>query len=297
MYIGVRRDPRGLKPAALWIEFVEMPEKVAAEISNHADAQATHPLTVAARIGIGPLSERSKQVWHGQSAPCASCAQLNVRDAARCAHCGQDLSQGMLEKMAKHSGPWFVYDNIRPFPGVSLERMIRLIKREALKPTSIIRGPTTLYQWRFASETPLISKFLGRCWNCQAEVVLDEQYCPKCKAMLDGHYRADPAQPTTPGALAHNDRANSSSQELTELSKAIGESGVDRDLTQLTRKTEKPLGKAPLIFFAIAVVVVSLIVLLMSRKTEDDRSGVSRSTPAAEVSRLTDPSSYDIGMT
>ncbi len=59
----------------------------------------SHPLEVAARRGIGPLSPRGREVWHGHARPCVSCGQLVLHDAAECDECGQDLSQEMLEKM------------------------------------------------------------------------------------------------------------------------------------------------------------------------------------------------------
>ena len=270
-----------------------MAEKVAPSLSISADAETDHPLTVGARSGIGPLSERSKEVWHGDSAPCASCAHLNAREAVRCEHCGQDLSQEMLQKMAKHSGDWFVYDNVRPFPGVSLERMFSLIKRGALTPTSIVRGPTTYYQWRFALETPLISKHLGRCWNCQAAVTAEERHCAQCEVRLDGRLKPEREQGPAAGTPARDNGSGTPSEELAELSRAISASGEEREQACLTHPADRPLGKAPLIFLIIAVVVVTLIVALVSTGRQEDSSATSPATPTSGTSRLTDSPSDD----
>ncbi len=236
-----------------------MPEPSATGISMTPDSEADHPLTVAARNGIGPLSARAREVWHGQSAPCASCAQLNEREAERCSSCGQDLSGLMLDKMAKHSGPWFVYDNVRPFPGVSLERIVSLIRRGALQPTSIVRGPTTRYQWRYAIEAPIISRHMGRCWRCQATVSLDDSACPECNVVLQGMSRQDQLQPFMSLPVPAETEEPPASGELVALSEAIELTGGPQEYAHSSSPTETPLGKSAMIFLAIVVVVVGLI--------------------------------------
>jgi hypothetical protein len=139
-----------------------------------------HALEVAARAGFGPLSSLAQEVWHGQSVPCVSCGQLVHRDATGCEHCGQDLSEEMIQKMRQHAGPWFVLEHLRPFPGVSLERVIRQIRRGLISETSIVRGPSNDYQWRFAVETPGLCRYFGKCWCCHAEVTLSDAYCAQC---------------------------------------------------------------------------------------------------------------------
>ena len=113
-----------------------------------------------------------------------SCGQLVRRGADICDECGQDMSDSMLEKMRQHAGPWFVFDHVRPFPGVSLERMIRQIRRGTLTATSIIRGPVTHYQWTFAAETPGICLFFGRCWRCGEIVRPTDIHCAVCHTYL-----------------------------------------------------------------------------------------------------------------
>ena len=143
-----------------------------------------HPLEVAARQGFGPLSPLAHDAWHGNATPCVSCGQLVPRSTRRCDHCGQDLAPRMLEKMRAHAGPWFVYEHLRPFPGVSLERIIRQIRRGLLTETSIVRGPATDFQWRFAVETPGLCRYFGKCWSCQSPVSPSDTYCPHCLTYL-----------------------------------------------------------------------------------------------------------------
>ena len=162
-----------------------------------------HPVEVAARRGIGPLSPLGRDVWHGHTWPCVSCGQLVLRNAKACDHCGQDLSEEMLEKMLAHAGPWYVLEHVRPFPGVSLERIIRQVRRGVITETSIVRGPPTQYQWRFAAETPGLCRYFGRCWHCHEEVSPSDSHCKYCLSSLSFEQpRSAPAVPPSPTAVA-----------------------------------------------------------------------------------------------
>jgi hypothetical protein len=142
-------------------------------------------LETAAERGIGPLSPLVAEVWHGRSQPCVSCGELILRTDMVCSQCGQNHSLEMVTKIQAHSGPWYVHEHVRPFPGVNLDRLIRQARRGNLTPTTIVRGPTTYHQWRFAAETPGLSKYVGRCWNCQAAVTENDTYCDNCDVHLD----------------------------------------------------------------------------------------------------------------
>jgi len=185
--------PHGLGPTPLDLKMKQVPlndpEHPPAAPSARGQAESAapigdHPLEVAARDGFGPLSSRAKGIWHGEGAPCVTCGLLVVRSALTCEHCGQDLRPEMLERMRAHAGPWYVLEHVRPFPGVSLERIIRQIRRGVITGTSIVRGPNTDYQWRFAVETPGLSIYFQRCWRCHAEVAPTAAFCPKCHSHL-----------------------------------------------------------------------------------------------------------------
>jgi len=143
-----------------------------------------HPLEIAARRGIGPLSSMGALAWHGHAEPCVSCGQLVKRGATECDECGQDLSPAMLEKMRAHAGPWYVLEHVRPFPGVSLERIIRQIRRGLITEASIVRGPASDNQWRFAVEIPGLCRYFGRCWQCHKEVAPSDAFCQSCLSHL-----------------------------------------------------------------------------------------------------------------
>ncbi len=158
-----------------------------------------HAVEIAARAGFGPLSPLAKQVWHGEAVPCVSCGQLVRRGDGECDQCGQDLSDDMIDKMRAHAGPWFVLEHVRPFPGVSLERIVRQIRRGLIGETSIVRGPSTDYQWRFAVEAPGLCRYFGRCWHCHQQVVQTDNYCRHCLSFLSFE-RPRLATPVAPSA-------------------------------------------------------------------------------------------------
>lgn len=157
---------------------------------------------IAARRGFGPLSARGREVWHGDSLPCVSCGQLVRRPAATCTDCGEDLSAGMIERMRAYAGPWYVLEHVRPFPGVTHERLIRQIRRGVLTGTTIVRGPTTDHQWRFAAETPGLSKHLGVCWNCHSRVSTEDSVCVGCGSALGELTDGASGKPVSTGEVA-----------------------------------------------------------------------------------------------
>ena len=167
------------------------------DADSGAAPMVDHPLEVAAKRGFGPLSEYSSDIWHGGGVPCVTCAQLVRRGATMCDACGQDLSPEMIQKMRAHAGPWYVYEHVRPFPGVSLDRIIRQIHRGLITETSIVRGPTTDYQWRFAVETPGLCRYFLRCWQCHDEVGASDLYCAHCLSSLSFDRVPTPAGATT----------------------------------------------------------------------------------------------------
>lgn len=244
-----------------------------------------HPLEVAARRGFGPLSNAIQDAWHGHATPCVSCGQLVYREDPECEHCGQDLTEEMLEKMRAHAGPWYVLEHVRPFPGVSLERIVRQIKRGVLTQTSIVRGPATQHQWRFAVETPGLCRYFNRCWHCHEEIAPEQRYCPACLCNLDSDERISaarvPPPPPSPNstvpAIAHVSApahagtglrqaapaappASSPSSELVELSQALGTADVTRHNSMTD--TVPRVGRIPVIWFATLLVLAVIVVIV-----------------------------------
>lgn len=154
-------------------------------------------MEVAARKGFGPMSANAHDAWHGGAIPCVSCGQLVRRGQRECEECGQDLTPEALARMSAHAGPWFVFEHLRPFPGVSLERIVKQIRRGLITPTSIVRGPSTYFQWRFAAETPGLCRYFQVCWNCQSSVTSTDAQCRVCGSFLS--FEGPQGKPPLPG--------------------------------------------------------------------------------------------------
>ncbi len=220
---------------------------------------------LAARRGIGPMSLQAEDVWHGHAWPCVSCGHLVLRAETTCSECGQDISPEMIKKMEAHSGPWYVHEHVRPFPGVSLERLIRQAHRGVLVETTVVRGPTTHHQWRFACETPILSKYLGYCWCCHAAVSETDNTCLDCGIDLDGGFNesavlnGQPAQPQVQMIPADG------SNELHQLSAAIStvpKSLRRREETETSKASLLPIPWLVGILSVVAVAAVLVVVWL-----------------------------------
>ena len=231
-----------------------------------------HPCEVAARNGFGPLSPKAREVWHGDAQPCVSCGQLVRREETQCEHCGQNLSPDMLEKMRANAGPWFVFEHVRPFPGVSLDLIVRQIRRGVLTEASIVRGPATQYQWRFAVETPGLCRYFGWCWRCHGEVSPSDSQCPKCHAFLG----FEPPRPKS--------ETVKQSSELRELSAAV-------DLAEAPAHEaiwdEPPrLGRISVTWIALALIIIVILVLMWITQMRDGDNAATASTILAMLPRV-----------
>ncbi len=201
-----------------------------------------HPLEVGARRGIGPLSPSGGEVWHGNAHPCVSCGQLVLRDNLECEHCGQDLSPEMIEKMRMHAGPWYVLEHVRPFPGVSLERILRQIRRGLITETSILRGPSTDHQWRFAVESPGLCRYFGRCWSCHEKVSPSDTYCQHCLSYLSFERpRPAPGVPPSAQSVASDEATGAQSRQAA----GRAPSGFDASASGMRSHEAVPAGKSP----------------------------------------------------
>lgn len=252
-----------------------------------------HPLEVAARAGLGPLSAMSQKVWHGEAIPCVSCGLLVRRNSAACDSCGQDLSDEMIARMRKHAGPWYVLEHLRPFPGVTLERILLQMRRGLITSTSIIRGPATDYQWRFAVETPGLCRLFGRCWNCYHGVKETEPFCPACLSHL-GFEKPPPGPasvaarqtpisqpPTTPAQPAVSPPVPTQTNSTSHLDALATAAQQAHQSQRLPLDEPARVGPIRAGWIAVAVVVLvlaSLVWVTTIRSSETSRTPTNQST-------------------
>ena len=238
---------------------VSAPPQAADPMLDYELPPGDHPLEVAGRRGIGPLSPRGRDVWHGGAVPCVSCGQLVLRDQAECDHCGQDLGREMIERMRAHAGPWYVLEHVRPFPGVSLERIIRQIRRGVLTDTSIVRGPDTEYQWRFAVETPGLCLYFKRCWRCHAEASPTDRQCASCQARLT--FKTAAAPPGDSNLQRAGDGRVAEVPATPEL--AALTAVVDAQPTSTAREAASRPAGPPTLWVAVTVLTITLVGVLL----------------------------------
>jgi hypothetical protein len=111
---------------------------------------------------------------------CPYCGHTQTTEA-RCEQCG-----GIFEQLSRKAtqiamGPWYMRDPNRPFrPGCSYDIIVKQIKAGKIKPTSILRGPTTRQFWSVARNIPGVAHLLGYCHRCGAHVEPAVQGCPFC---------------------------------------------------------------------------------------------------------------------
>jgi hypothetical protein len=239
-----------------------------------------HALEVAARSGIGPLSPLASEAWHGRAKPCVSCGQLVRREQEVCDHCEQDLSEKMIEKMRAHAGPWYVLEHVRPFPGVTLDRIIRQINRGVLTETSIVRGPSTDFQWRFAVETPGLCRYFGHCWCCHEEVSMEDTHCPACLSHLLFE-KPRPKGTERPRStkdlfdvseIAHAPRRSAQrGGQLRELSAALNQ--VEPSVVDATRDHPPRIGPIPVTWLValLLIATIAFLIWLTSVRTPDTK--------------------------
>jgi len=116
---------------------------------------------------------------------CPYCGNTQSEPEDRCAACGGFFDNLSLKVTQQHMGPWFVRDRHHPFrPGCSYEVLKKQIERGKVKPTTIIRGPTTRQFWSVARNVPGVAHLLGYCHGCGGHVDPDADRCSHCHTRL-----------------------------------------------------------------------------------------------------------------
>lgn len=140
--------------------------------------------------------------WRAGRRVCVACGEVFARSETRCPQCLQDHSPEALSRLADFAGNWFVFDPDHPVPGVKLDFLIKQARRGNLTATTIVRGPETKQQWKFAGETPGLAQHVGLCWFCGQQVQPSDPACPSCHVSFELSPQA-PVKTEVTSSLAH----------------------------------------------------------------------------------------------
>jgi len=122
---------------------------------------------------------------------CPYCGRTQPPPRERCDACGGWFEPLSLKATHIAMGPWYVRDKQHPFrPGCSFEVLHEQIASGRIKPTTVIRGPTTRQLWSIARNTPGVAHLLGYCHACNDPTPQDALLCPHCgETFPQGHAR------------------------------------------------------------------------------------------------------------
>ena len=123
---------------------------------------------------------------HGPTKTCPYCGNEIPEAATICRHCDEPLDRRARRGDRKRAGNWSLLSaRATATRGVSFRQMTEWVSDGTINDNSSVSGPTTGFQWRFASETPRLSKYLGVCYRCGAPVTPNEEVCAACRINLD----------------------------------------------------------------------------------------------------------------
>lgn len=103
----------------------------------------------------------------------------------RCQACA-----GLFEPLSRRAtqlamGPWQVRDKNRPFrPGCCYDVLKSMAKAGKIKPTTVLRGPTTRQFWSIARNVPGVAHLIGYCHECGNHVSPSDAKCGVCAAIF-----------------------------------------------------------------------------------------------------------------
>ena len=159
------------------------------------DATTTHDDAADAEATAEAQAESSTETPQAPETPadaprkprvvlCPYCGQTQ-QPGSKCVACG-----GLFEPLSRRAtqigmGPWYLRDKAQPFrPGCSYPVLVKMIETGRIKPTTVLRGPTTRQFWSIARNVPGIAHLLGYCHRCAQHVSTSASECPHCGAQF-----------------------------------------------------------------------------------------------------------------
>jgi len=230
-------------------------------------------------MGEANAAASSQPAYLGPQAPCVYCGRLIDRGADRCPHCRTSYSFAVRKASREVAGDWFYLDPRNPSGrGVSFETLIKMVEKGRIKRDSVVRGPTTHFDWMYAAETPRLAKYLGLCPHCFAEAKPEDTFCDHCQ--LNMNERPAEARPgTTPEEIKDpvHKAAYQMEERLAEAARAEHE-------------TAAPRQSAPVA--AASPVRPATPVRFPAPRTESKTSATAQAAVAALVESAADRSSH-----
>lgn len=122
---------------------------------------------------------------------CPYCGYANTA-TDKCASCGGLFEPLSLKATQIAMGPWFIRDKAQPYrPGCSFETLCKMVEAGRIKPTTVVRGPTTQQFWSVARNVPGLAHRLGFCHQCNTTVSPSDAACPACGAQFESPTQRD----------------------------------------------------------------------------------------------------------
>lgn len=103
----------------------------------------------------------------------------------RCQACA-----GLFEPLSRRAtqlamGPWQIRDKNQPFrPSCCYDVLKSMAKAGKIKPTTVLRGPTTRQFWSIARNVPGVAHLIGYCHECGNHVSPSDTRCGQCHAIF-----------------------------------------------------------------------------------------------------------------
>jgi hypothetical protein len=117
---------------------------------------------------------------------CPFCGTLAINADDLCTRCGMQNTPVTRKATIDRMGPWFVLQSRNPAaPGMKFNTLKALAAKGRIRSRSVVRGPTTDQLWTFASQVRGLSRELGICWTCSAEIPKTSVSCPHCAALQE----------------------------------------------------------------------------------------------------------------
>ena len=117
---------------------------------------------------------------------CPFCGGLSDGVHAICGKCTMENSAAARKATKQRIGPWYVLQSRNPAaPGMKFETLLSFVRKGRIKPTSIVRGPTTHQLWRFAAHVKGLSREFGVCHSCGGAIETDANLCGHCNRLQE----------------------------------------------------------------------------------------------------------------